>query len=93
MKFKRVLGKALLALAGFTAVLYGCDYVYARFRPATFADVQIDRFLEIAEHFNRVGYERTTPVTERCIYSIFPHFGNAPCWYLMRHTVRFVKIG
>lgn len=90
---RRIAGKILLIAIAFTAVLYGVDYLYAKFRPAPYTDVQIERFLAIAEHFNKVGYERTTPVTERCIYAIFPHFGNAPCWYLTRHTIRFVKIG
>jgi len=76
---KRIAGKALLGLTVFVALLYGCDYLYARVRSAPFADVRIERFLAIAEHFNKIGYERTTPVTERCVYSIFPHFGNAPC--------------
>lgn len=90
---RRLAGKILLIAIAFTAVFYGIDYLYAKLRPAAYADVQIDRFLAIAEHFNKIGYERTTPVTERCIYSIFPHFGDAPCWYLTRHTVRFIKIG
>lgn len=93
MSFRRLFKRASLALVGFAAVLYSTDYLYARFRPAPFADVHIERFLAVAEHFNKIGYERTTPVTERCVYSLFPHFGNAPCWYLTRHTVRFVKIG
>lgn len=93
MGVRRAVGKGLLALVAFAAVLYACDYGYARARHEPFADVQVDRFLAIAEHFNKVGYERTTPVTERCVYSLFPHFGYAPCWYLTRHTVRFVKIG
>jgi hypothetical protein len=93
MRWKRFGGRALSGLIAFISVLYGCDYLYARLRSAPFADVQIDRYLVIAEHFNKIGYEHTTPITERCVYSIFPHFGNAPCWYLTRHTVRFVKIG
>lgn len=93
MKFARALRTTLLGTGGFVVLLYGCDYLYARLRPSPFAEVKIQRFLAIAEHFNKIGYEPTTPVTERCVYSIFPHFGNAPCWYLMRHTVRFVKIG
>ena len=90
---RRFVWRTLLAVIGFAAVLYGCDFVYARARKNPFADVRIERFLAIAEHFNKIGYERTDPVTERCVYSIYPHFGYAPCWYLMRHTVRFVKIG
>ena len=90
---RRFVWRALLAVIAFAAVLYGCDFVYAWARKAPFADVHIERYLQIAQHFNKVGYERTDPVTERCVYSIYPHFGYAPCWYLMRHTVRFVKIG
>jgi hypothetical protein len=90
---RRLVWRVLLAVIAFAAVLYGCDFVYAWARKAPFADVHVERYLEIAQHFNKVGYERTDPVTERCVYSIYPHFGYAPCWYLMRHTVRFVKIG
>ena len=49
--------------------------------------------LAVAEHFNKIDYERTTPITERCVYSLFPHFGYNPCWYVTRHTVRFIKVG
>lgn len=91
--FRRILGRGLLGLAGLVAVSYACDYGYAKARNAPFADVQIERYLAIAEHFNKIGYEPTTPVTERCVYSLFPHFGYAPCWYLTRHTVRYIKIG
>lgn len=93
MSFKRIARMVLASGIGFGAVLYGCDSLYVRLRPPSFAQVRIERFLEIAEHFNKVGYERTDPVMEKCVYAIFPHFGYAPCWYLTRHTVRFVKIG
>jgi hypothetical protein len=90
---RRLVWRALPGVVGFAALLYGCDFVYAWARKAPFADVRIERYLAIAQHFNKISYERTDPVTERCVYSIYPHFGYAPCWYLMRHTVRFVKIG
>ena len=89
----RILWKALLAPVAFVIVLYAFDDLYARFRNAPFADVHIDRYLAVSEKFNKIAYERTTPVTERCVYSIFPHFGDSPCWYLTRHTLRFIKIG
>jgi hypothetical protein len=88
-----IIRKTLLALVAVAAVLYAVDFTYAHARKAPFADVQIERFLAIAEHFNKVSYERADPVTEKCVYSLFPEYGYAPCWYLMRHTVRFVKVG
>ncbi|HWF10616.1 MAG TPA: hypothetical protein VG297_19245 [Bryobacteraceae bacterium] len=89
----RIVRKILLAVVALTALLYAVDFAYAHARKAPFADVRIERFLAIAEHFNKVSYERTDPITERCVYALFPQYGYAPCWYLMRHTVRFVNVG
>jgi hypothetical protein len=75
------------------AVIYVGDDLYARWRHEPYADVHIDRILAVSEKFNKIDYERTDPVTERCVYSLFPHFGHNPCWYVTRHTLRFIKIG
>jgi hypothetical protein len=40
-----------------------------------------DRVLAVREKFNRITCERTTPVTERYVYALFPHLGSNPCWY------------
>ena len=58
-----------------------------------FSDVHVDRVLAVAEKFNKIDYARTTPITERCVYSLFPHFGHNPCWYVTRHTLIIVKVG
>ena len=88
-RFRRL----LLAAISLTILVYGGDALYARLRHAPYKDVHIDRFLAIAEKFNKVDYERTDPITERCIYSLFPHFGYNPCWYVTRHTLRFINVG
>jgi hypothetical protein len=75
------------------AVIYVGDDLYARWRHEPYADVHIDRILAVSEKFNKIDYERTDPVTERCVYSLLPHFGHNPCWYVTRHTLRFIKIG
>lgn len=89
----RILRKALLATLAFVIIFYAGDYFYARVRKAPFANVHIDQFYAVSEKFNMTAYERGTAVNERCVYSIFPHFGNKPCWYLMRHTLRYIKVG
>jgi hypothetical protein len=89
----RLLRKMLLGAILVGACVFICDYLYARFRRDPFGAVHIDRVLAVREKFNKITYERTDPVTERCVYSIFPHFGNSPCWYLKRHTMRFIDIG
>ena len=76
-----------------TLFVYGCDYLYARLRHEPFLDVHVDRVLAVAEKFNKIDYARTTPITERCVYSLFPHFGHNPCWYVTRHTLIIIKVG
>jgi hypothetical protein len=89
----RIFRGILLAIVALSAVLYGCDFAYAHARKAPFTDVKIDRFLAVAEKFNKIDYERTDPITERCVYSLFPQYGYNPCWYVTRHTLRFVSVG
>jgi hypothetical protein len=55
--------------------------------------VHVDRVLAVAEKFNKIDYERSTPITQRCVYSLFPHFGHNPCWYVTRHTLIIIKVG
>jgi hypothetical protein len=93
---RRILKVVLKILAGavlLTLSAYGCDDLYARLRHKPFADVHVDRVYAVAEKFNQLDYVRSTPVTERCVYSLFPHFGNNPCWYVMSHTLRIIKVG
>jgi hypothetical protein len=33
------------------------------------------------------------PAPQDCVYSLFPHFGDSPCWYLSRHTRQQVNVG
>jgi len=89
---KRFLFRGAILLAAAAAVAWGIDYVYAKLRHAPFADVKVERVLVVQEKFNKVEYDRTDPTTERCVYSLFPHFGDAPCWYLTRHSTQFVKV-
>ena len=89
----RTIRKALFAASAFVIVVYAFDVLYAHLRKAPFANVRIDQYYAVTEKFNMIAYERGTSVTERCVYSIFPHFGNSPCWYLMRHTLRYIKVG
>jgi hypothetical protein len=89
----RLLMKILAGIALLAAVAYGFDDLYVRMRHEPYADVHIDRILQTSQKFNKVGYERIDPVTEKCVYALFPHSGYSPCWYLMRHTSRIVNIG
>jgi hypothetical protein len=32
------------------------------------------------------------PAPQECVNSLFPHFGDEPCWYLSRHTKQQVSV-
>jgi hypothetical protein len=32
------------------------------------------------------------PAPQECVNSLFPHFGDPPCWYLERHTRQQVNV-
>lgn len=87
------MARILIAAVLLAIVVYGCDDLYARLRHEPFADVHVERYLAISEKFNKIDYQRTDPITERCVYSLFPHFGYNPCWYVTRHTLRFINVG
>lgn len=89
----RVFVKIPIAAVLLTITVYGCDDLYARLRHSPYADVHVDRVLAVAQKFNKIDYERTDPITERCLYSLLPHFGYNPCWYVTRHTLIFIKVG
>lgn len=93
----RIAGKALLATVAIAAILYVFDYVAAKIpipgSRQVYADVTIDQYYAVKEKGNSIEYMPANPFVERCVYSIFPHFGSNPCWYVMRHTRRAIEIG
>lgn len=54
-----------------------------------FGSVLMQRLLAIELKGGKVEYtvDRTQPtVTQKCVYSLFPHAGYTPCWYLIRKS-------
>ena len=89
---KRILLRTAIGLAVAAAVAYGIDATYLRIRHEPYADVPVNRVLVVQDNFNKTEYDRTDPATERCVYSLFPHSGHNPCWYVMRHQNQFVNV-
>jgi hypothetical protein len=84
----------LVFLVAAAAILYIFDYVAAKLPGRqVYADVTIDQYYAVKEKGNKVEYMPGGSVVERCIYSVFPHFGYDPCWWVMRHTRREIDIG
>lgn len=83
----------LLALA----LLYGGDYVSARFRipggRQTLGTVEVRTMWAIKQKDGRIDYELGDTQTQPCLRSIFPHLGYTPCWYLRSHADQVIKVG
>ena len=84
-----------LLLAG--AALYVCDYVSLRFRiphnRAQFGSEIVQRAWVIPMKDGKTQYAFDPPAPQECVNSLFPHFGDSPCWYLSRHPRQQIDTG
>jgi hypothetical protein len=91
-KLRRIL---LIALASL-AVFYAGDYLSLRFRIPNhreqYGSVEVRRFYEIALKNRQTEYMAEDPKPQPCVYSLFPHFGCSPCWWLERNWKQVVKV-
>jgi hypothetical protein len=78
-------------------LLYAGDYVSARFRlpnnRQTLGSVDVQIMWAIKQKNGRIDYELGDTETRPCLYSLFPHLGYTPCWYLSRHKNQEISVG
>ena len=89
----RRVSKGIVAVLLLPLTFYGLDYLYARARHNAFGDVAVDRMFAMTNRWGAVEYSVGKSGYERCVYSVFPHFGYVPCWYLKTQDVRYIRIG
>ena len=92
-RLKRQIQYSLLALLAAAAVIYAGDYAYAKARTSPFSDISVDRMYAMQNRWGAVEYSVGKSETQRCVYSIFPHFGYSPCWYLKNQSFQYVHVG
>jgi hypothetical protein len=85
----------VIALVSF-CLAYICDYFSVRYRIAKhsnpFEDLEIHPYYAVPQKNGRTQFLFDEPRAERCVESLFPHFGDSPCWYLRRRTQRRIDI-
>ena len=82
---------SLLFLAGLCAVIYGLDDAWARYRGKPVMEIKVDHDFSARNRWSQIEYSISTPEAEKsqmCVQAMLPHFGYAPCWYLLRHTIQ-----
>ena len=87
---KRILTFAILL----ALVVYLGDYLSAKFRipgnRPVFESMEVQRDFAIYLKDRTIEYTGVTTAQQQCVLSLFPHFGDTPCWYLRRHTRQHV---
>lgn len=86
-----ILKWTVIVMAGLLAVLYCGDYVVIKIRAASspstaFSVLKYRPTMAIPEKGGRQEYVFGDPTTETCVHSLFPHFGDRPCWYASGQT-------
>ena len=87
---RKVVMPALLFLAGLCAVIYALDDLWARYRGKPVVEVKVDRDFAARNRWRQIEYSISTPeadTTQICVQALLPHFGYAPCWYVVKHTI------
>ena len=78
-------------------LVYVGDYAALRYRipnnRAQFGSVVVQRTWIIPMKDGKTQYAFDPPGPQDCVNSLFPHFGDSPCWYLSRHTRQQVNTG
>jgi hypothetical protein len=79
----------VLVVLGLLVLMYIGEDVWLRWKnrsgPDSFGSVTVTRYLAIHKKSGKIEYDSDEPVLEKCVNSVFPHFGVRPCWYVRRH--------
>jgi hypothetical protein len=89
---KRLIDALKIAAAALVA-LYIADLLVLRLRgDAAFSTVRVNVIYAVPEKAARMDYSSGPPEDVQCVRSLFPHFGDAPCWYASRRTMKRVDL-
>lgn len=92
---KRYIALTFASLAGVLLALYVGDYVFLWLRIQrgnTFGSVTVRRYYAVPQKSGKIEFLQAEPQDQTCVRSLFPHMGDAPCWYVRRHTEQRIDI-
>jgi len=87
--------RLLLIAAALLLVLYLGDYLSITYPiprgREQFGSVEVQKLLAVPQKNHKTEYIADPPEARRCVHSLFPQLGLAPCWYLARHAIEQVN--
>ena len=92
---KRIVQLSFAALAALAGLAYLGDFLSLHFdvpaRPE-FGSFDVRKLYAVKMKNRSTNYMFEDPHPEQCVNSLFPHFGDNPCWYTERHTTVEIDI-
>ena len=92
----RIAKRILLAACLLLAAVYASDYLSLRYRiPGSrepFGTVQVERYYAVPQKNGKTEFLFDQTETQKCVHSLFPHFGDNPCWYVSRHKQKRIDM-
>jgi hypothetical protein len=92
---KRLLQTILPIVILVGILLYLGDFLSLRYRIPNrepYGSVTVRELYAVKLKNKQTEYMFEPPAPQECVNSLFPHFGDQPCWYLKRHTRQQVDI-
>jgi hypothetical protein len=85
-----------LAVLGLLGIAYAADDCVFRYRVATnlepFGSVAVEHYTAVEHKDGKAELIFDPPVQATCVHSLFPHFGDPPCWFLAHHAQKRTDI-
>jgi len=83
--------RALAGIIAAGALLYAGDYLALRIpippKRAQYGSVTTRTEYRVTRKDKKTAFYFEPPEDTDCVNSIFPHFGDYPCWWLVSHPV------
>ena len=92
---KRYIVLTLACIASAALVAYACDYGLLQLRIRNgnaFGTVTVHRYYAVPQKSGKLEFLSTDPHDQTCVHSLFPHLGDPPCWYLVKHTDQRINL-
>jgi hypothetical protein len=92
----RLLKRLIVSIVLGLALLYVGDYAVIRYRVAAnknpYGTVTVQPYYAVPRKDHKTEFLFDDPQDQTCIHSIFPHFGDSPCWYLNRNKQKRIDM-
>jgi hypothetical protein len=97
MPMRILIRRILLTTILLACLVYAGDYVSLQLQipnhRAQLGTVMVERDYAVPLKNRSTEYMFDQPVPVTCVHSLFPHFGDPPCWYLRHHARQEIKMG